>query len=217
MTTKRIRECEWEKIMGKRDERIDAYIAASAAFAQPVLKHLRELVHRACPAVEETMKWSFPHFDYKGMMCSMASFKQHCAFGFWKASLMKDPQKLLTQSREAMGQMGQIKSLADLPADDVLLAYIEEAARLNDENIKLPARPKADEKKDLIVPETLAGALKDNRKASETFENFSYSNKKEYIHWITEAKSEETRNKRLATAIEWMTEGKSKNWKYEKR
>jgi uncharacterized protein YdeI (YjbR/CyaY-like superfamily) len=203
--------------MGKRDERIDAYIAQSADFAQPILEHLRELVHRACPAVEEKMKWSFPHFDYQGMMCSMASFKQHCAFGFWKASLMPDPQRLLTQSREAMGQMGQIKSLADLPPDDVLIAYVKEAARLNEENIKLPARPKAAENTDLIVPQTLTDALKENRKAAETFENFSRSNKKEYIHWITEAKSEETRNKRLATAIEWLNEGKSKNWKYEKK
>jgi len=174
--------------MGKRDERIDAYIAQSAGFAQPILTHLRELVHRACPAVEEKMKWSFPHFDYRGMMCSMASFKQHCAFGFWKASLMRDPQQLLAHSREAMGQMGQIKSLADLPPDDVLIAYIKEAARLNEENIKLPARAKTAENKDLIVPETLADALKENQKASETFENFSYSNKKEYIHWITEPK-----------------------------
>jgi len=203
--------------MSKTDERIDAYIAKSEDFAKPILTHLRELVHRACPAVEETMKWSFPHFDYKGMMCSMASFKQHCAFGFWKASLMSDSEKLLTQSREAMGQMGQIKSLTDLPPDDVLIAYVKEAARLNEENIKLPSKAKTAEKKELSVPDYVVDALEQNQKASETFENFSYSNKKEYIHWITEAKNEATRNKRLATAIEWMTEGKSKNWKYEKR
>ncbi|HEX8247591.1 MAG TPA: YdeI/OmpD-associated family protein [Pyrinomonadaceae bacterium] len=204
--------------MGKTtDERIDAYIDQSADFARPILKHLRELVRRACPPVEETMKWSFPHFDYKGMMCSMASFKQHCAFGFWKASLMKDPQKLLTRSDEAMGQLGQIKSLEDLPADDVLLAYIEEAARLNEENVKLPAKTQTAEKQALSVPDYVSDALKQNQKASATFENFSYSNKKEYIHWITEAKTDETRDKRLATAIEWMSEGKSKNWKYEKK
>lgn len=203
--------------MGKADKRIDAYIAKSADFAKPILTHLRELVHEACPAVEETMKWSFPHFDYKGMMCSMASFKQHCAFGFWKASLMSDSNRLLTQSREAMGQMGQIKSLEDLPPDDVLIAYIREAARLNDEGVKLPSRAKTAETKDLSVPDYVSDALKQSQKASETFENFSYSNKKEYVEWIKEAKTEETRNKRLATAIEWMTEGKSKNWKYEKR
>jgi uncharacterized protein YdeI (YjbR/CyaY-like superfamily) len=203
--------------MGKTDEKIDAYIANSADFAKPVLKHLRELVHRACPEVEEKMKWSFPHFDYKGMMCSMASFKQHCAFGFWKASLMPDANKILTQSREAMGQMGQIKSLEDLPPDDVLIAYIKEAARLNEADVKLPPRTQAAEKKEVVVPDYVSEAFRQNQKAFETFENFSYSNKKEYIHWITEAKSVETRNKRLATAMEWMNEGKSKNWKYEKR
>lgn len=203
--------------MGKRDARVDAYIAKSADFAKPILEHLRELVHTACPQVEETMKWSFPHFDYKGMMCSMASFKQHCAFGFWKASLLPDSAKLLAQSREAMGQLGQIKSLADLPADDVLISYIKEAARLNDENIKLPSKAQTAEKKEIAVPDYVAQALRQNKQASATFENFSYSNKKEYVEWITEAKTDETRNKRLATAIQWLNEGKSKNWKYEKR
>ncbi|HEX8734743.1 MAG TPA: DUF1801 domain-containing protein [Pyrinomonadaceae bacterium] len=166
--------------MGKRDERIDAYIDKSADFARPILQHLRELVHKACPQTEETMKWSFPHFDYKGMMCSMASFKQHCAFGFWKASLMPDSEKILARGSEAMGQLGQIKSLADLPPDDVLLAYIKEAARLNEENIKLAPRTQTSEKKELSVPDYVSDALKQNQKASATFENFSYSNKKEY-------------------------------------
>jgi uncharacterized protein YdeI (YjbR/CyaY-like superfamily) len=206
-----------KQIMRKRDEKIDVYIAESADFAQPILTHLREIVHRACPEVEETMKWSFPHFDYKGMMCSMAAFKNHCAFGFWKASLMKDPHKLLTQSREAMGQFGQITNLEDLPPDDVLIAYIKEAVRLNEEGVKLRSKPKATEKKSLDIPEFFTAALKENKAASETFEKFSYSHKKEYVEWIVEAKSEETRNKRLATAIEWITEGKPRNWKYAKK
>lgn len=205
--------------MGKRDERIDAYIDKSADFAKPILQHLRELVHRACPEVEETWKWSFPHFDYKGgILCSMASFKRHCAFGFWKASLLPDSARLLAQSGEAMGQLGQIKSLQDLPSDDVLMGYIKQAARLNEENVKLPSRAaQTAEKKEIVVPEYVSEALRQNQKASRTFENFSYSNKKEYVQWITEAKTAETRDKRLATAIEWLGEGKSKNWKYEKR
>lgn len=203
--------------MKKRNEKIDAYIAKSADFAQPILTHLRELVHTACPEIEEAWKWSFPHFDYKGMMCSMAAFKQHCSFGFWKASLMKDPNNLLTQSREAMGQMGQIKSLADLPPDDVLIAYIREAVELNEKGVKLPAREKSSEKKELDIPDYFVSALEANEKASETFENFSYSNKKEYVEWIKEAKTEETKNKRLAVAVGQMSEGKSKNWKYERK
>ncbi|MGC2236657.1 MAG: YdeI/OmpD-associated family protein [Pyrinomonadaceae bacterium] len=203
--------------MGKRDERVDAYIAKSADFAKPILTHLRELVHLASPEIEESWKWSFPNFDYKGIVCSMAAFKQHCSFGFWKASLMSDPEKILTNSREAMGQMGQIKNLADLPPDDVLIAYIKEAVELNEKGVKIPSKAKTTEKKPLEIPDYFTTALEGNEKASETFENFSYSNKKDYIEWLTEAKTEETRNKRLAVAIEQMAEGKSRHWKYARK
>lgn len=200
--------------MGKKYPRVDAYIAKSADFAQPILIHLRELVHKGCPDVEEKMKWSFPHFDYKGMMCSMASFRQHCAFGFWKASLMSASKTFMQVGETAMGHFGQIKSLDDLPSDKVMIAYIREAAKLNDDGMKVSPKPKSKEKKDLKVPADLEAALKKNRRAKETFDNFSYSNKKEYVEWIAEAKTDETRKKRLATAIEWMSEGKIRNWKY---
>lgn len=202
--------------MGKRDARIDEYISKSADFAKPVLIHLRELVHKTCPDVEETMKWSFPHFDYKGMLCHMASFKQHCAFGFWKAELMKD--KALMQnakSESAMGHLGKITSLKDLPSDKKLISYIKEAMKLNDDGVKLPPRKKSET--EITVPDYLIKALKKNKTAFKTFENFSPSHKKEYVEWITEAKTEETRNRRIITAIEWMTEGKSRNWKYMKK
>ncbi|MBS3944411.1 MAG: DUF1801 domain-containing protein [Melioribacter sp.] len=108
--------------MGSKDLRIDLYIAKSQEFAKPILEHLRGLVHKACPEVEETMKWSFPHFDYKGMMCSMAAFKQHCAFGFWKASLMREKKLMVNAKAEtAMGHLGKITCLKDLSADKVLL------------------------------------------------------------------------------------------------
>ena len=147
----------------------------------------------------------------------MAAFKQHCTFGFWKAPLMTDSDKILTAGSEAMGQMGQIKSLADLPADAVLIAYIKEAVELNEKGVKLPPRANAGEKKELQVPEYFVAALEGNSRASETFENFSYSNKKEYVEWLMEARTEETRRKRLATAIEWMNEGKTRHWKYAKK
>ncbi|WP_153796341.1 YdeI/OmpD-associated family protein [Foetidibacter luteolus] len=198
------------------DARIDAYIEKSAAFAQPILRHIRQLVHKACPGVQETMKWSFPHFDYGNeMMCSMAAFKQHCAFGFWKARLMKDADKLSDGNTEAMGHLGRITSLQDLPADKVLISYIKEAALLNENKVKLPSKAKA-EKKEVNVPADLQKALKANKAAAATFSNFSYSNKKEYVEWITGAKTEATRSSRLATAIEWMAEGKIRNWKYVK-
>jgi uncharacterized protein YdeI (YjbR/CyaY-like superfamily) len=201
--------------MPKKDERVDRYIEQSQDFAKPILLHIRELVHKACPQVEETMKWGFPHFDYKGMMCSMASFKEHCSFGFWKASLMTDPEKLFSiGDRDGMGHFGKIASLADLPSDDVMLAYIGEACKLNDDEVKLPSKPKK-EQRELVVPKELLEALAKNEAAAKTFEGFPYSAKKDYTEWISDAKSDATRYKRLATTIEWLAEGKRRNWKYE--
>jgi uncharacterized protein YdeI (YjbR/CyaY-like superfamily) len=197
--------------MGTRDPRVDAYIERSAEFAKPILLHIRNLVHKNCPQVQETIKWGFPHFDYKGILCSMASFKQHCAFGFWN-QMMKD--SIEGKKGDAMGQYGRITSIADLPKPSMLAAQIKEAVKLKDAGIKPPSRPRSTEKKGLEVPNYLTAALKKNKNALATFENFSYTNKKEYVDWIIEAKTDETRNKRLSTAVEWMAEGKIRNWKY---
>lgn len=204
--------------MGTRDPRVDAYIARSADFAKPILTHLREVVHAACPDVEETIKWSFPNFTYKGMLCSMASFKQHCSFGFWKGALVVGTPGSDGDGERAMGQFGRITALSDLPSKKVLTGYIKEAMRLNEAGVKSPTRskPKAKAKKELPVPDDLTKALGKNKKALATFENFSPSHRREYIEWITEAKAEDTRNRRLATAVEWMAEGKPRNWKYMK-
>lgn len=196
------------------DSRIDAYISKAEIFAQPILIHIRKLVHKAFPDITETMKWSFPHFEHKGVVCSMASFKQHCAFGFWKASIMKDPHKILqTKDRGAMGHFDRITSIKDLPADKIMIAYIKEAVALNEAGIKLPARPKTDPKT-LQIPTYITDALKKNKKAANTFDAFPYSHKKEYVEWITEAKTEPTRHKRIATMLEWLEQGKNRNWKY---
>lgn len=202
--------------MGKKEKVIDAYIDKSAAFAKPILNHIRELVHKTCPDAEEKMKWSFPHFDYKGeMMCSMAAFKEHAAFGFWKAPLMKDPVLAeMAKSEVAMGHLGRITSLKDLPADKKIAAWIKEAMALNDKGIKMPAKAKPAATKELEVPDYFIKALSKNKKAKQTFDGFSYSNKKEYVMWVTDAKTEDTRNKRMETSIEWLAEGKVRNWKY---
>lgn len=194
--------------MGKRDPRVDAYIEKSATFARPILRHLREIVHAACPAAEETMKWSFPHFDYKGMLCSMAAFSGHCAFGFWKGSLVLGDKA----QRNAMGHLGRITSLDDLPSDATLKAYVKKAARLNDEGVKAPrvVRPRAP----LRTPPEFLAAVKRNRKAHAAFVALSPSHKREYVEWIVEAKGEATRKRRMETAIAWMAEGKPRNWKY---
>lgn len=203
--------------MGKREKRIDAYILKSADFAIPILNHLRELVHVACPEVEEKIKWGMPFFDYKDEgLCNMASFKQHCAFGFWKASLMKDKSLMENAKGEtAMGHLGRITSLKDLPSDKKMIAYIKEAMKLNDEGKKV--EKKVAEKKELEVPAYFVKALKSNKAAQTTFDTFSYSAKKEYVTWIVEAKTEDTREKRIEQALEWMAEGKQRNWKYMKK
>jgi uncharacterized protein YdeI (YjbR/CyaY-like superfamily) len=200
--------------MGKKDPRIDAYIAKSAEFARPILSHLRKLVHAGCPDVQETMKWSFPHFEYQGVLCSMAAFKAHATFGFWKSSLMKT----LTRDGkpdDAMGQYGRITSLDDLPSDKAIIAQVKEAARLNAEGIK--AEKTKTKKPPLKVPSYFQAALKKDANARATFANLSPSHKREYVEWITEAKTDATRQKRLATTLQWLAAGKSRNWKYERK
>lgn len=203
--------------MIQKDKRVDEYILKSADFAKPVLNHLRSLVHQSCPKVEETIKWGFPHFDYKGMMCSMAAFKQHCAFSFWKSALMKDAKQMMGQNEHAMGHLGKIRNLADLPSDKQITAWIKEAIKLNDENIKLPERRKSAAPKTIEIPDGLQKALNKNKIAAAAFTNFSSSHKKEYVEWINEAKTDETKNKRISTTIEWVTERKPRNWKYMKK
>jgi uncharacterized protein YdeI (YjbR/CyaY-like superfamily) len=207
--------------MGKRDPRFDAYIARSADFAKPILTHLRAVVHEACPDVEEAMKWSFPNFLYKGMFCSMAAFKEHCAFNFWKGELVVGAKGRVPE--QAMGHFGRITALSELPSKRVLTGYIKTAMKLNDEGVKPPwlekrnaakAGKAAKQAKPATVPADLAKALRGNAKARATFEKFPPSHRREYITWITGAKREATRQRRLETAIAWMTEGKPQNWKY---
>ena len=200
--------------MPSNDPRIDAYIEKSADFAKPILEHLRKLVHKACPEVEETWKWSFPNFTYKGMLCSMAAFKQHASFGFWKQSLLESDA--FSEQKTAMGSFGRIESKKDLPADKVIIGLIHQAMELNEKGINVQKAKKPAEKKEIVVPDDLAAALTKDKKAKAQFEKFSNSHRREYVMWITEAKTEPTRLKRLATTIEWLSEGKSRNWKYEK-
>jgi uncharacterized protein YdeI (YjbR/CyaY-like superfamily) len=199
----------------QHDPRIDAYIAKSPEFAQPILKHLRKIVHEACPNVQEALKWSRPHFIYKGMLCGMSAFKAHCAFGFWKGSLIVAQGE--NKNSSAMGQFGRLTSLKDLPSKKQIASYIRTAMKLNDAGVKTTTRVKRTPRKALPVPADLAAALKRNKAARATFDKFSPSNQREYIVWIVEAKAEDTRKRRLATTIEWLAEGKARNWKYQSK
>jgi uncharacterized protein YdeI (YjbR/CyaY-like superfamily) len=200
--------------MKKTNPAVDAYIAKAAPFARPILEKIRALFHKACPDIEETMKWSFPHFEYQGVVGSMCAFKAHAAFGFWKASLMKDPHGLLTGVGDSAMGRNNITDVSELPADKVLLEYIREAVELNRQGVKVE-KPKKEKKPEVEVPDYFLAALKKNKKALATFETFSPSARREYVEWIVDAKQEATRQKRLVQAVEWIAEGKKRNWKYE--
>ena len=201
--------------MGKRDPRVDAYIEKAQPFARPILRHIRALVHEVCPKTEETLKWSMPTFMYEDeMLLGMAAFKEHAVLGFWKASLIMDKQGRKLED-DAMGQFGCIRTVKDMPSKRELTGYIRKAMELNEQGIKVKRAKAATPKAPAKVPAELAAALRRNKKAAATFEAFPPSCRREYVEWITEAKQEATRLKRLQTTIEWLAEGKRRNWKYE--
>ena len=204
-----------------RDPRIDAYIEGAAPFAQPILSHVRDLVHEACPQVEETVKWGMPTFVHAGgILCGMAAFKQHASFGFWEHALVvgeggqADAAPGDDRPRDGMGSYGKLASLKELPPKKTLLAHIRKAMQLNEDGVKAPARKSAP-KPPPEAPADLVTALKKNKAAQAAYDAFPPGCKREYVEWIVEAKREETRAKRLAQAVEWMAEGKRRNWKYE--
>ena len=197
--------------MGALNPAVTAYIAKSAPFAKPIFERLRRLFHEACPEIEEKVKWSCPSFEYKGMVGGFAGFKAHAAFGFWRQDVLPDPEGLF-KTRGAFGS--HLTDVSQLPSDEVIRQYIKRAVALNEKGA--PARFKSKPKPPLKTPAYVLAALRKNKKALETFNGFPPSHKREYVEWIVEAKQEETRKKRLATAIDWMAQGKSRNWKYEK-
>lgn len=203
--------------MDKSSSQIDTYIEKSQDFAKPILTYIRETVHEFCPDAEETMKWSFPHFIYKGKnLCAMASFKQHCTFGFWLEKEMKTMQDITKDiEKTSMFSLGKITKIEDLPSKPQLKKAIKEAMELTDIGVTL--KKAAPSKTEVEIPDYFQSALSENNKALQIFEKASPSFRKEYITWITEAKTEATRNKRMKQALEWIAEGKGRNWKYEKK
>ncbi len=197
--------------------KVDAYIEKAAPFAQPILNHLRELFHKACPEAEEAMKWSMPFFVYHGQnLGNMAAFKQHCSFGLHGADIAAVLKKDGLKAEDGMGSLGRLTSLKDLPSDKAMLGYIRQAAAFVDGGSRTmvrtkPATPKAAPE----VSAELAAALKKNKTAAKVFAEFSPSAQREYVEWITEAKRAETKEKRVAQAVEWIAEGKQRNWKYQ--
>jgi uncharacterized protein YdeI (YjbR/CyaY-like superfamily) len=196
---------------------VDAYIAKAAPFARPVLEHLRELIHKGCPDVVEEIKWSMPFFVYKGqILVNIAGFKAHCSFGLWGGEVAATMRKDGVLSDDGMGKLGKIASVKELPPNKQMIGYVKQAAAFIDAGGKtMPKRIKKVEKAEAEVPAELVAALKKNKVAGITFAAFSPSCKREYVDWIAEAKRAETKEKRVAQAVEWMAEGKQRNWKYQ--
>jgi len=200
--------------------KVDAYCAKVQPFAQPILAHLRALVHKACPEVEETIKWSRPFFQYRGaILCNMSAFKEHCSFGFWGEEIGAVLREAAVLKEGGMGSLGRITSVADLPSDKQMLGWIRQAAAFVDSGqytSPIAARHKVvKQKPSLDTPAEFKAALQRNKKAAAVFAAFSPSCKREYVEWIAEAKRQETRDKRIATAVKWIAEGKQRNWKYQ--
>ena len=202
------------------DPRVDAYIDKAAPFAQPVLTHLRTLMHQACPRVTESVKWGMPFFLQHGIiLANMAAFKQHCAFGFWGPEMKKVLAEDGLDASEAMGTLGRITNLKDLPPDKSLLSYMRRAAELVEcgQRQKSIERPrKRAKRKAVAVPRELRAALSKNKLAAKAFAAFSASCQNEYSSWIAETKRDETRKKRILQTVEWIAKGKPRYWKYQK-
>ncbi|XZF14177.1 YdeI/OmpD-associated family protein [Chitinophagaceae bacterium MMS25-I14] len=198
---------------------IDAYIAGAEEFAKPILTYWRRLVHENCPGVEETIKWSFPHFEYQGdNLCVLAAYKNHCSFTFMKAGLMTDPRLKAGKDLKPIQRfLGKISTMESLPPENEFLSMLKEAMLLNEQGVKIKREKLATDKpKVLETPIYFQDALDGNPKAKEVYESKSNSFRKEYITWISDAKTHETRQKRIAEALAWITEGKGRFWKHQK-
>lgn len=194
------------------DPRVDAYIAAQAEFAQPILLRFRELVHETCPDVVETIKWRVPSFEYHGLLCNMAAFKAHATFGFWKHDLVIGADD---KSREAMGSFGRLTSAAQCPSKRDFARWMKIAMKLNEAGVTAP-REKSTTKKKTAMHPAFKAALAKNATARATFDAFPPGCRREYLEWIADAKQDHTRDKRISTTLEWLAQGKRRNWKYER-
>jgi uncharacterized protein YdeI (YjbR/CyaY-like superfamily) len=200
--------------MGKKDPRIDTYIAEAGEFG-PLLTHLRKLIHQACPEITETIKWRSPFFLHQGIVCNMAAFKAHCSFGFWRwREIFIDDPKMAETFKMGMGNFGRLTKRADLPSDAEIISMVKTAAALNEKPAKGPRVPKS-APKPVLVPKVLQEALAKKPKAKAVFDGFSNTNRREYADWIAEAKTDETRDRRLATTIAQLLEGRTRHWKYQ--
>jgi uncharacterized protein YdeI (YjbR/CyaY-like superfamily) len=201
------------------EKRVDDYINGAPEYARPILHHLRKLVHKGCPEAEEAIKWNMPAFLFRNkILFSMAAFKAHCRFIFWRPEIAQLAGKEGKKADDDGAVVGRVTQLSDLPSDKDMLRYIREARRLTEEGpTRGIMRRRTTTKPELTVPPDLAAALAKDKAAQKTFDGFSPSHRREYVEWISEAKRVETRKKRVDTAVAWLAEGKPRDWKYMSR
>lgn len=204
--------------MKQHHPKVTEYIGKAADFAQPILNHLRAIIFEACPDAEEDIKWGTPHYGYKGdHLVMMAGFSKHCSFSLYKAELMKDKDIIASvKAGKKFGYMDKVKDIRELPAKKVLTAYIKEAMTLNASGIAKPRPVKEKSTEPVVAPAAFTDALKKNKKANEIFESKSPSFRKNYIIWVADAKTDETRNKRIEQSLEWIEAGKDRFWQSKK-
>lgn len=211
--------CRNQKLkMSKYNKEVDDYIAKMAEFAKPILNYLREIIHSTCPDVEENIKWGTPHYSYKGdHLCMMAGFKQHCSFSLYKAELMKDEDiKASVKAGKKFGYMDKVKDITELPTKKTLVAYLKEAMELNKAGIAKTKLVKKKSTVEVVAPKAFVDALKRDKIASSIFESKSPSFRKSYVIWVADAKSDETRQKRIDQSLTWIAEGKDRFWQSKK-
>lgn len=205
--------------MGKKDTRVDLYIAKLPEFSRAICTRFRGIVHEASPEIEEDIKWGHPSFTHKGIVCGMAAFKAHVVIHFWKSALLTGSHVRRATDDKTLERLERVTSVDELPPKAAIAAYVKAAVKLNDGAVRAPKEeaPPRKTKAPLRTPPSLSKALARNARAKATYDGFSPSHKREYVEWIADAKSEETRDRRIEQALGWMAEGKPRNWKYMKR
>jgi hypothetical protein len=204
--------------MGTRDRRVDAYIARLPDFSREICTRFRSIVHECAPEIDEDIKWGHPSFMHKGIVCGMAAFKAHVVIHFWKTALLTGSHARRATDDKTLERLARVTSASELPPKTAIAGFLKAAVKLNDGAVKAPSPTKAARKTraPLRTPPIFSKALERNAKAKATYDGFSASHRREYVEWITEAKSSETRDRRIEQALGWLAEGKPRNWKYMK-
>jgi hypothetical protein len=196
-------------------EQINQYMAELPEWQRRMLVRLRQLIHEAAPEVEEAWRWDKPHFDNAGIMVGLCAFKEHVAVWFHKGALLKDTKKLFeaTARTEEKGMRAYKLHEGDKINEAAFLDLVKQAVAVNDKGTKLrEAKPT---KKALVVPEDLEQVLRKDPTAWANWEAFPVGHRRAYVEWVTDARQEETRKRRIAQSLEKIREGEQQEERHQ--